>query len=55
VKERRIQEELEATKNEGRLETLKAFMHDKETKRRRKSSLKTDYVHSVDTSYAKKK
>jgi hypothetical protein len=54
VKERRKQEELEAKKNEGRTERLKAFIHDKETKRR-KPPLKTDYEHSVDKSYAKKK
>jgi hypothetical protein len=29
AKERRKQEELEATKNEGRTERLKAFIHDK--------------------------
>jgi hypothetical protein len=42
-------------KNEGRTERLKAFIHDKETKRRRKPLLKTDYERSVDKSYAKKK
>jgi hypothetical protein len=55
VKERRKQEELEAKKNEGRTERLKAFIHDKETKRRRKLPLKTDFERSVDKSYAKKK
>jgi hypothetical protein len=42
-------------KNEGRTERLKAFIEDKETKRRRKPPLKTDYERSVDKSYAKKK
>jgi hypothetical protein len=42
-------------KNEGRTERLKAFIHDKETKRRRKLPLKTDYEQSVDKSYDKKK
>jgi hypothetical protein len=42
-------------KNEGRTERLKAFEHDKETKRIRKLPLKTDYERSVDKSYAKKK
>jgi hypothetical protein len=42
-------------KNEGRTERLKAFIHDKEAKRRRKPPLKTDYECSVDMSYAKKK
>jgi hypothetical protein len=42
-------------KNEGRTERLNAFIHDKETKRRRKPPLKTDYQRSVDKSYAKKK
>jgi hypothetical protein len=42
-------------KYEGRTERLKAFIHDKETKRRRKPPLKTDYERSVDKSYAEKK
>jgi hypothetical protein len=42
-------------KNGGRTERLKAFIHDKETKRRRKSPLKIDYVCLVDKSYAKNK
>jgi hypothetical protein len=42
-------------KNEGRMERLKAFIHDKETKRRRKPPLKMDYERSVDKSYDKKK
>jgi hypothetical protein len=42
-------------KNEGRTERLKAFIHDKETKRRRKLSLKMEYERLVDKSYAKKK
>jgi hypothetical protein len=42
VKEKRKQEELEAKKNEGRKERLKAFIDEKETKRRKKPSLKTD-------------
>jgi hypothetical protein len=55
VKEKRKQEELEAKKYEGRKERLKAFIDDKETKRRRKLPLKTDYERSVDKSYAKKR
>jgi hypothetical protein len=55
AKERRKQEELETIKNEGRTERFKAFIHDKETKRRRKPPLKMDYERSVDKSYAKKK
>jgi hypothetical protein len=39
-------------KNEGRKERLKAFIDDKETKRRRKPPLKTNYERSVDKSYA---
>jgi hypothetical protein len=54
VKEKRKHEELEA-KNEGRKERLKAFIDEKETKRRRKLPLKTDYERSVDKSYAKKR
>jgi hypothetical protein len=42
-------------KNKGRKERLKAFIDDKETKRRRKPPLNTDYEHSVDKSYAKKR
>jgi hypothetical protein len=42
-------------KNEGRTDRLKAFIHDKETKRRRKPLLKTDYERLVDKSYAKMK
>jgi hypothetical protein len=42
VKEKRKQEELEAKKNEGRKERLQAFIDEKETKRRKKPSLKTD-------------
>jgi hypothetical protein len=42
-------------KNEGRKERLKAFIDEKETKRRRKLPLKTDYERSVDKSYAKKR
>jgi hypothetical protein len=42
-------------KNEGRKERLKAFIDNKETKRIRKPPLKTDYEHSVDKSYAKKR
>jgi hypothetical protein len=42
-------------KNGGRKERLKALIDDKETKRRRKLPLKTDYERSVDKSYAKKK
>jgi hypothetical protein len=41
-------------KNKGRKERLKAFIEDKETKRR-KPPLKTDYERSVDKSYAKKR
>jgi hypothetical protein len=55
AKERRKQEELEAKKNEGRKERLKAFIDDNVTKRRRKLPLKTNYERSVDKSYAKKK
>jgi hypothetical protein len=55
AKERKKQEKLEAKNNEGRTERLKAFIHDKETKRRRKPPLKTDYERSVDKSYVKKK
>jgi hypothetical protein len=42
-------------KNEGRKERLKAFIDEKETKRRRKPPLKTDYERSVDKSYTKKR
>jgi hypothetical protein len=42
-------------KNEGRKERLKASIDEKETRRRRKPPLKTDYEHSVDKSYAKKR
>jgi hypothetical protein len=42
-------------KNEGRKERLKAFIDEKETKRRRKPALKMDYERSVDKSYAKKR
>jgi hypothetical protein len=42
-------------KNEGHKESLNAFIDVKETKRRRKPPLKTDYERSVDKSYAKKR
>jgi hypothetical protein len=42
-------------KNKDRKERLKAFIDDKETKRRRKPPLKMDYERSVDKSYAKKR
>jgi hypothetical protein len=42
-------------KNEGRKERLKAFIDEKETKRRRKPPLKMDYERLVDKSYAKKR
>jgi hypothetical protein len=42
-------------KNEGRKERLKTFIDEKEAIRRRKPLLKTDYEHSVDKSYAKKR
>jgi hypothetical protein len=37
------------------MERLKAFIDEKETKRRRKPPLKTDYERSVNKSYAKKR
>jgi hypothetical protein len=55
LKEKRKRGELEAKKNEGRKERLKAFINEKEAKRRRKPQLKTDYERSVDKSYAKKR
>jgi hypothetical protein len=42
-------------KNGGRKERLKAFIDEKEAKRRRKPPLKTDYERSADKSYAKKR
>jgi hypothetical protein len=42
-------------KNEGRKERLKAFIDEKEAKRRRKLPLKTDHERLMDKSYAKKR
>jgi hypothetical protein len=47
MREKRKQEELDAKKNEGRKERLKAFIDKKEAKRRRKPPLKTDYERSA--------
>jgi hypothetical protein len=54
VKEKRKQEELEAKKMKV-IRRDSRLSNEKETKRRRKSPLKTDYERSVDKSYAKKR